>query len=184
MAMPVAALAYAGFAILVVTLMPTSVVLSRESGVSAVHVYGVLLGSVYIAGSVVTLLGNSWIFVAESEPQGIIALVSVLTMYVLAISVFSLHGSFEKWFGKSSKQSTATERTTDPTSALHALATSHGLTDREEDILALIVHGRDAQAIASQLYISVNTVRSHSKSIYRKLDIHSKQELLDLLDEA
>lgn len=184
MAMPVAALTYAGFAILVVTLMPTSIVLSRESDVSAVHVYGVLLGSVYIAGSVVTLLGNSWIFVAESEPQGIIALVSVLTMYVLAISVFLLHGPFEKWLGKSSKQSTATERTTDPTSALHALATSHGLTDREEDILALIVHGRDAQAIASQLYISVNTVRSHSKSIYRKLDIHSKQELLDLIDEA
>lgn len=184
MAMPVAALTYAGFAILVVTLMPTSIVLSRESGVSAVHVYGVLLGSVYIAGSVVTLLGNSWIFVAESEPQGIIALVSVLTMYVLAISVFLLHGPFERLIAKQSEQSPTTERSTNSASALHALAISHGLTDREEDILALIVHGRDAQAIASQLYISVNTVRSHSKSIYRKLNIHSKQELLDLIDEA
>lgn len=209
MAIPVAALTYAGFAILVVTLMPTSIVLARESHVSAVHVYGVLLGSVYIAGSVVTLLGNSWIFVAETEPEGIIALVSVLTMYVLAISVFLLHGPFEGWIDKGNKareraitpdqdctgyyvseapsaQRPSAQRIADTDSSstvLHSLATSHGLTDREEDILALIVHGRDAQAIASQLYISVNTVRSHSKSIYRKLDIHSKQELLDLIDE-
>ena len=37
-------------------------------------------------------------------------------------------------------------------------------------------------SIAKQLFISENTVRSHSKSIYKKLDIHSKQELLDLLE--
>ena len=42
--------------------------------------------------------------------------------------------------------------------------------------------GRDVPSIAKQLFISENTVRSHSKSIYKKLDIHSKQELLDLLE--
>ena len=48
--------------------------------------------------------------------------------------------------------------------------------------LLLLAKGRDVPSIAKQLFISENTVRSHSKSIYKKLDIHSKQELLDLLE--
>ena len=32
-------------------------------------------------------------------------------------------------------------------------------------------------------YISENTVRTYVKNIYAKLDIHSKQELLDRLEE-
>lgn len=184
MAVPVAALAYAGFAILVVTLMPTSIVLAHEGNIRAVHVYGILLGSVYIAGVAVTTLGNNWIFVAETEPQGIIALVSVLTMYVLAISVFLLSDTFTRRIVKHEKvpQGSTSSAPDGTTSTLKSLASAYGLTDREEDILQLIIRGRDAYGIASQLHISVNTVRSHSKSIYRKLDIHSKQELLDLIE--
>ena len=43
-------------------------------------------------------------------------------------------------------------------------------------------HGNTVAAIARRLYISENTVRGHTKSIYRKLGIHSKQELIDLLN--
>lgn len=62
------------------------------------------------------------------------------------------------------------------------LSQQHGLTARENDTLLLLAKGRDVPSIAKQLFISENTVRSHSKSIYKKLDIHSKQELLDLLE--
>lgn len=34
------------------------------------------------------------------------------------------------------------------------------------------------------LVVSENTVRTHSKRIYTKLDIHKKQELIDLLEEV
>ena len=36
-----------------------------------------------------------------------------------------------------------------------------------------------AKAIADELFISFNTVRSHIRRIYVKLDVHSRQELLD-----
>ena len=39
-------------------------------------------------------------------------------------------------------------------------------------------------AIAERLVISENTVRSHSKHIYAKLDVHSKQEILDLIAQG
>ena len=47
--------------------------------------------------------------------------------------------------------------------------------------MVLLCQGRSKSYIAESLFISENTVRSHSKNIYRKLGVHSKQELLDLV---
>ena len=55
---------------------------------------------------------------------------------------------------------------------------SHGISKREKDIVELIVSGHSNNAIADKLYISLSTVKSHLYSIYRKLDISSRMELL------
>ncbi|HUT64544.1 MAG TPA: LuxR C-terminal-related transcriptional regulator [Spirochaetota bacterium] len=55
---------------------------------------------------------------------------------------------------------------------------SHGISKREKDIVELIVSGRSNNEIADKLYISLSTVKSHLYSIYRKLDISSRMELL------
>lgn len=57
------------------------------------------------------------------------------------------------------------------------------LTDREAEVVSHLAQGRSKTAIGDKLYISENTVRTYVKNIYAKLDVHSKQELLDLLDE-
>lgn len=59
------------------------------------------------------------------------------------------------------------------------MALDFGLSTREADVLELLVVGKDAKAIADELFISFNTVRSHIRRIYVKLDVHSRQELLD-----
>lgn len=56
------------------------------------------------------------------------------------------------------------------------------LTDREGELAVLLVHGRNADFIASELFISRNTVKTHARSIYRKLEIHSQQELIDMVE--
>lgn len=57
-----------------------------------------------------------------------------------------------------------------------------GLTPRETEVMALLCRGRSRPFIAEQLVVSENTVRAHTKGIYRKLGIHSRQELLDLVE--
>lgn len=57
----------------------------------------------------------------------------------------------------------------------------YGLSARELEILDLFAQGRSANWIAEHLTISKNTVRTHLRAIYSKLDVHSRQELLDLL---
>ena len=57
----------------------------------------------------------------------------------------------------------------------------YGLSSRELEILDLFAQGRSANWIADNLTISKNTVRSHLRAIYTKLDVHTRQELLDFL---
>lgn len=54
------------------------------------------------------------------------------------------------------------------------------LTAREQEILQLIAEGLTNGAIASRLFISVNTVRNHVQSILAKLGAHSKLEALSV----
>ena len=57
------------------------------------------------------------------------------------------------------------------------------ITEREVDVFKLLAKGRSKAYIAEALVISENTVRTHAKHIYTKLDIHRRQELLDMLHE-
>ena len=50
------------------------------------------------------------------------------------------------------------------------------LTDREKEILGLAVKGLKTSQIASRLFISTQTVRSHFKNIYRKIGVNSRTE--------
>jgi DNA-binding NarL/FixJ family response regulator len=56
------------------------------------------------------------------------------------------------------------------------LDTAHNLTDREREILNLLVKGNSYKMIADQCFISMDTVRSHIKKIYEKLHVHSQTE--------
>lgn len=57
------------------------------------------------------------------------------------------------------------------------------LTAREREIAALLLKGRTYKMIAGELYLSENTVKTHIKNIYSKLNVKSKSELITLLIE-
>ena len=63
------------------------------------------------------------------------------------------------------------------------LQEAHGLSTRETEVMELIARGNSMASIAERLVISENTVRTHAKHIYTKLDIHRRQELLDMLEK-
>jgi LuxR family maltose regulon positive regulatory protein len=50
------------------------------------------------------------------------------------------------------------------------------LSSRELDILPFLAAGLSNKAIADELYLSAGTVKWHLKSIYRKLDVHSRTQ--------
>lgn len=61
-------------------------------------------------------------------------------------------------------------------------AQSYGLTNRETEVLGYLARGRTLPYIADALFVTTGTVKTHTTHIYRKLDVNSRQELLDQLD--
>jgi DNA-binding NarL/FixJ family response regulator len=52
------------------------------------------------------------------------------------------------------------------------------LTAREKEIVAGLVDGLSYKMIAANLGITVATIKTHAKNIYRKLQVHSKSEIV------
>jgi LuxR family maltose regulon positive regulatory protein len=52
------------------------------------------------------------------------------------------------------------------------------LSERELEVLQLIDAGKSNRAIASELFVSVGTVKTHVNNLYRKLDAHSRTQAL------
>lgn len=52
----------------------------------------------------------------------------------------------------------------------------YNLSDREKQVLQLLVDGYSYKMIASEMFIAIDTVRSHIKKIYEKLHVNSKSE--------
>jgi DNA-binding NarL/FixJ family response regulator len=54
------------------------------------------------------------------------------------------------------------------------------LSDRECDVLKLVVEGKDYKAIAERLFLSTHTIRKHIANIYEKLHVSSKAQVINL----
>ena len=57
------------------------------------------------------------------------------------------------------------------------------LTPREREILGYLARGRTAKFIAEELVISENTAWAHIKRVYAKTGVHSKQELMSVVEQ-
>ena len=68
-------------------------------------------------------------------------------------------------------------------SSVIALGQRFGLTGREIEVLTLYALGHTQARVSEELQLSQNTVHTHIKRIYEKTDLHSRQEILDYINE-
>jgi DNA-binding CsgD family transcriptional regulator len=69
-------------------------------------------------------------------------------------------------------------RSATPTETFELLCRVYALSKREREIVSLLVAGLDTRAISKALFISGHTVQDHLKSVFAKIGIHSRRELL------
>lgn len=60
-------------------------------------------------------------------------------------------------------------------------ARTYGLSAREEEVLLLLAQRKTVGIIERELFIANGTAKAHVRHIYQKLDIHTRQELFDML---
>lgn len=110
----------------------------------------------------------------------------VVVLLCLVVAAVMMLGN--DWSGLAVENGRAQEESEPPETALSEQAIkafcahqarAAGLTRREEDVLESLLHGVPIKEIAKQGQVSVNTVRSQVQSIYRKINVHSREELLE-----
>ncbi|WP_180326610.1 helix-turn-helix transcriptional regulator [Raoultibacter phocaeensis] len=191
-----------GFEIVNLLLIVTCAVYANERAMPSIYVYALGLCPVYAA-----MLGGDAIgaHLGSAFAHDLSFVVSVLFMcvYVLSITMFLVSWTRQRKRGRDEDRDGETDsggakRDGEPAapspevdfeeawnasfcSRLDELGVVDPLSQREREVAALFVRGNSVAAIAKKLFISENTVRGHAKSIYRKLDVHSKQQLIDLM---
>lgn len=142
-------------------------------GLSA-NIFGVLIGGV---------MGNAiYTINPESHNPSVIALIVVFTILIILpllnrrlSTVLKHHVFLEKLSDiAGSKQQ----------NALSDFIKNYELTGRESEIVALLLKGRTYKMVADELCLSENTVKTHIKNIYSKLNIKSKTELVKIFTEG
>lgn len=174
---------FAGFSYFIFSLVSMLMMLScaeiaRKRELSPVFVYGLFAGFVYFLSSVGSIIGGT---TSAMEEFGFaqLAMIALFAVYILSLVLFTSRNKREKGATNvivvESSRDVLCERCVE-------LAKETKLSKREAEIMEFIVRGRDVPHIADTLVISENTVRTHSKSIYRKANVHNKQELLSLIE--
>ncbi len=139
-------------------------------GLSA-NVLGVLLGGV--VGDAVNAAGT------QNNNSSLLALAVVFIILILLpllhkrLSMLLTNHAFLTVF--SGMSSTLQKE------AVESFTLIGNLSQRESEIAALLLKGRTYKMIAAELFLSENTIKTHIKNIYAKLNVQSKAELVSLL---
>lgn len=64
------------------------------------------------------------------------------------------------------------------------MKSAYGMTNREFEAIEKFAARRSAQAITERFTLSKHTVKAHLRRAYAKTDVHSRQKLLDLIEET
>lgn len=64
------------------------------------------------------------------------------------------------------------------------IANTFLLSNRETEVLFFLAKGHNAAYIQEKLYISEGTAKTHIRHIYRKLDVHTQQDLMRMVESA
>jgi LuxR family maltose regulon positive regulatory protein len=90
----------------------------------------------------------------------------------------ALEGEVEDLYGRRIPVSASMASTVDPSASL-----PEPLTERECQVMRLISTGLSNQEIAEELYLSINTIKTHTKSIYSKLNVRNRTQAVNRAKE-
>ncbi|MDR1422808.1 MAG: helix-turn-helix transcriptional regulator [Coriobacteriales bacterium] len=132
------------------------------------------------------MLGHILGFIMDSESFGIVEVTRASTACVyLLMTVTTLVLSENHIAGYWSLLKVMPEtsvRQQDLSTRCKELGEEFSLTTREVEMLMLLARGRSIPYVTERLHVSESTARTHMKHIYEKLNVHTKQDLIDLVD--
>lgn len=168
---------------------------SRRRNENALHIFGLGVAFMFAGMGVGTMAGKACdAMIASGDVQiSVVAMLATLCLVVVAFMVLpeGVVSQLSQTMRTSRKEKEAEEAPAVAATEAGAgrleqhcacVARDYGLTPRESEVIVLLAYGRTLSIIARDLQIAKGTARTHIENIYRKLDVHKQQELIDLVE--
>ena len=202
-----AAVLYAVYNVVILLMMVQCAQASRDRGINPIFIYGFFAGLVYFLHNVGFMAGSlaGTIRFFGIDPMAVTAIAAI---YLLAMMHFAGHGGLKRAASENRAPASTIElvalnpehpsRDNGPkqrdyvegdfrdllSKRMQVIRNRYQLSAREAEVAELVARGNTVAKVAEELVVSENTIRTHMRRLYAKLDIHKKQELLDLLEEV
>lgn len=136
-----------------------------------------ILGQVF--GSITGALVRS----AFSSQDGGMQVLAVCMLFIILTSALFLSNKQNVEKGWGMVQPYRSDEQSDSFAVSCALVTDgYELTAREMEVFMRMARGKRRQHIADELFLAPETVKTHARNIYRKMQIHSQEELMALVE--
>lgn len=135
----------------------------------------------FLGSSLVGSVASDVLALTGFEESGFVGILSLVVVYLFVLVFAVLFGRTRAERSRDLQEADERRRLLFDRCALQ-VAEEGGLTSRETEIFAMLAHGRDRASIREQLCISNDTVKTHTRRIYAKLNIHAKQEARELVE--
>ena len=184
------ALGSAGFFLVIYLVMEAGVTTAQERHLAIEATYGTVAGIVMLARVLADMLSAN-LLNADIAGESKMLVATFLLVYLLTCAAFALYNALARHKRRVAPEGAATPDAQNPVTAetsavqqgpdkspAELVSDAHNLSQREREVLVLIMRGRNVPAIAEELVLSRNTVQTHVRHIYEQLGVHSRQELV------
>lgn len=155
--------------------------LSRRTGMGIVRIYAIGYFAFQFFQFIGTTIGYYLLAGNETTIMAVVFMVVILAFFVVALLLLlDARSPMQAWLVAEK----APELGDEVPIACTMISSECGLSPREHEVIGFLARGRNASSIARMLCISPDTAKTHIKNIYRKLDVHTQQELIDLIEQT
>lgn len=157
--------------------------ISKRFGVSALLLFGIeesLILVSWVGREGALLFDGSGLFGGTGPAIG--AVVAIAAIVAMATLVLNEREIGERWgIAFMGKRPPEENERTRLARRCATVAEARRLTPREREVMELLAQGKSLSGVAHELIIAEGTAKAHTRHIYEKLGINTRQELLDLL---
>lgn len=177
----------AGYTMLSMFMMLVLSNITYRFGISAVWINGIERGIRYLVEIAGWALSATLPLVASTGMiSAIYTAIALVMIVVFVVVLFTERGLSAKWGvslhdGGSIDGAMSSSRLA---MRVSDVSKAHDLTPREEEVLQLLARRESPTQIERNLYVAHGTLKAHISHIYRKLGIHSREELFEMLEDG
>jgi DNA-binding CsgD family transcriptional regulator len=160
---------------------------TQEAGISPLLSFSIGFGIISAVAFVSYSLGEAAGILLKMV-EGVLQITAGICLFVLVVMLVIMLNIKRYFFESEFTESEVVKPKEIPqeqfTVAIRVFSAQYGLTKREAEVLRYLVKGRSLPYIADLLFVTTGTIKTHTTRIYRKIDISSKQELMDVFEDS